>query len=132
MKTLVKDFNLRHKWMNNRASAVYPLDIKAKSDFVISFLNYWRIKNKLNRIILILSVFNEKGKKIKKKKIKIVKNHYNISISKDLNLTEFKGMVQIEFFSKQNIRYAFPAISGFYISPDEFISGVHSAGRILK
>ena len=64
MKTLVKDFNLRHKWMNNRASAVYPLDIKAKSDFVISFLNYWRIKNKLNRIILILSVFNEQGKKI--------------------------------------------------------------------
>lgn len=41
-------------------------------------------------------------------------------------------MVEFEFFSKSNVRYPFPAITGFYVSPKKYISGVHSAGRILN
>ena len=132
MKTLAADFNARNKWYNNRSSAVYPVDIKDKSDFILSFLNYWKLKNKLEKIQLRISIFNQNGTKKNEKKIEIVDKHYQISISKKFNLKRFKGMAQIEFFSKSNVRFPFPAISGFYISPKKYISGVHSAGRILN
>ena len=40
-------------------------------------------------------------------------------------------MVEVEFISLDNLRFAFPGITGFYISPKKLISGVHSAGRII-
>lgn len=68
--TLLEDYNARIDWKNNRSSAIYPLDIKKKSDFVLSFLNYWKLKNNLDEIELNISLYNQNGKILKKKKLK--------------------------------------------------------------
>jgi len=89
------------------------------------------MKNKINNVFLIISIFKEDGGKYGQKKL-YIKDHNEISISNAFNLKKFKGIAHVEFFSEQNLRFPFPAISGFYISPKKLLSGVHSAGRILN
>ena len=104
MKTLAKDFSERNEWQNNRSSAVYPLYIKDKSDFILTFINYWKMKNKINNVFIIISIFKEDGEKYGQKKLHI-KDHNEISISNVFNLKKFKGIAHVEFFSEQNLRF---------------------------
>ena len=130
-RTLKQDFERRKKWINHRSSTIYPINIKNNSDFLLLFLNYWKLKNKINKLRCNLKFFNEEGNIIKFYKYKI-KTHNEIYISKILPENYFSGMLEVEFISPENLGYPFPGISGFYVSPQKLISGVHAAGRILN
>lgn len=131
MNTLKHDFQKRSQWYTNRSSCIFPLDIKKGSDFCLSFLNYWKLKNNITNIILNMRFYDQEGnlKKIHTKTI--IENHNEIYVSSIIG-KNFKGIVDIEFISTQNLRFPFPGITGFYISPNKIISGVHSAGRVLS
>jgi hypothetical protein len=131
MAILKKDFELRKKWYSNRSSTIYPLDINKGSDFCLLFLNYWKLKNKINDLKMNLRFFDEKGNLITIYDTLIIKNHNEFFLKKIIG-KKFKGMVEVEFISSSNLRYPFPGITGFYISPEKFISSVHAAGRILS
>ena len=131
MRTLKKDFELRKKWYSNRSSTIYPLDIDKGSDFCLSFINYWKLKNKIFDLKMNLRFYDEKGNFVNFYETYIVKNHNEFFFKKIVG-NRFKGMVEVEFISSSNLRYPFPGVTGFYISPKKLISGVHAAGRILS
>ena len=104
MKTLRADFQNIRRSYTNRSSCIFPLNLKKGSDFCLSFLNYWKLKNNINDIKLNMRFYNEKGilKNIYEEKIN--DNHNEIYASKIVGKL-FKGMVDIEFISTKNLRY---------------------------
>ena len=130
--TLKKDFEKRATWYVNRSSCIYPLDLKKGSDFAIAFLNYWKLKNKINSLNVNLRFFDNNGTLKHIYSESITKDHYELKASQIISESSFSGMVEIEFISNENMRFAFPGISGFYISPDKLISAAHSAGRCFN
>lgn len=129
--TLKKSFNERTIWKNHRSSAIYPLDIVPNSDFTFLFINYWKLKNKLENLRCLITLYNQDGTIEHRNNYKL-KKHNELNLKKIFKIDYFKGMVEIEFISKKNLRFPFPAISGFYKSPGGLMSVVHSAGRILN
>ena len=129
--TLKKSFNERLIWKNFRSSAIFPIDIVHNSDFFFLFINYWKLKNKIENLKCLITLYNQDGTKEYRSNYRL-KNHNELSIKKIFKIDFFKGMVEIEFISKKNLRFPFPAISGYYMSPGGLMSAVHSAGRILN
>lgn len=128
-QNIEKTFIDRNLWKNNRTSAVFPCYINNNNDQIICFQNYWRWKNKIDDVFLILKIVDQKSIKTSSKKIKILE-HNSISIKKTFRINNFKGLVECQFFSKSNLRYPYPAIYCFYENKNNCISVVHSAGRI--
>ena len=91
MRTLKKDFELRKKWYSNRSSTIYPLDINKGSDFCLSFINYWKIKNKIFNIKMNLRFYDEKGNFVYFFDKLIEKNHNEFFLRKivEINLKEW-------------------------------------------
>ena len=131
MNTLKADFHKISKWYTNRSSCIFPIDIKRGSDFCLSFLNYWKLKNNIKDIKLNMRFYDENGI-LRNMYEQTIKDNHNEIYATSIVGKSFKGMVDIEFVSTKNLRYPFPGITGFYISPNKFVSGVHSAGRILS
>ena len=96
----------------------------------IVFLNYWKIKNKMNGITCNIRIHNKCGELIQTAVQKLIDKHYVISIKDILKINvPFQGIANIEFISEENFGFPFPAITAFYCSKSNF-SGVHSAGRV--
>jgi len=131
MTTLKKDFDLRKNWYSNRSSCVFPLDLKKGSEFCLSFFNYWKQKNNIDDLKMNLRFYNERGQLKKIFSDYIISDH-NEFFFREIVGNNFKGIVDVEFISTKNLRYSFPGITGFYISPKKDVSGVHAAGRILS
>ena len=108
----------------------HPSLISKINDVNIVFLNYWKIKNKIDNVICNIRIHDEKGNLIKLFTLNISKEHYAISIKSILESnTNFKGIAIIEFISSENFGFTFPGVTAFYSSNLNF-SGVHTAGRI--
>lgn len=129
--TLKQDFINRSSWLNFKASTIYPLNIKNKSDFLICFPNYWKIKNKIKNMICCIKLYDNNGHKISSKIVNIYL-HNEIYFSRIFKIKKFSGILEIDFQSTENLKFEFPGITGFYISPKKLISCVHSAGRLLS
>jgi len=128
--SLASDFNLRTNWFVNRASAVFPIYfVNKENDLFISFLNYWKIKNNNDKVILVFRIYNSSGQLKARQYYSSLKNNNCFSIRSVIKDLKFQGMVDVEVISTENLRYPFPAITGIFKSKDYF-SSVHSAGRI--
>ncbi len=130
-KSIEKTYRKRKQWFNNRASTIFPLYINDKNDQVIVFQDYWKWKNNINEVILNIRLRDEGGINFSSKKIEVQK-HNEISIKKEFNLVDARGMIECEIVSLSNIGYPFPALQYFFVSSTEQISSVHSSGRILN
>ncbi len=114
----------------NRSSAIFPLLLGKDNDVQIVFLNYWKIKNKMESVTCNIRIHNKSGDLIQTVAQKLIDKHYAISIKDILKINvPFQGIANIEFISEENFGFPFPAITAFYCSKSNF-SGVHSAGRI--
>lgn len=130
--SLQKDFEARKTFYTNRASAVFPIHFVCKeNDLQLSWLNYWSIKNKLdpNLITVNLRLYDSKGNLEVRTKTELQPSNNLVSMREYIKKDIFKGMVEIEIISSENLRFNFPAITGFYKSGSLY-SCVHSAGRI--
>jgi hypothetical protein len=129
---LKKDFSARALWVNYRSSAIFPLFLGKSEDTVLVFQNYWQWKSNIENIIANIFIRNCSGKLIYSESIHI-DLHNQISIKNLLSEEIFidKGTIEIEIIGDSNLGYPFPAILCFYKSM-EYISVVHSAGRILN
>ena len=136
-EALEKAFNDRVRFINNRSSAVFPvLLLSQEHDFLVTFLNYWQLKNGLNPELMRLNLwlYDDAGGLIDYQSLKIKDNHNCISIREATTIGKadnFVGSVNIEFVSLENLKFPFPAICGLYKS-GAFYSAVHSAGRVLN
>ena len=130
--SLKKDFSARALWVNYRSSAIFPFFLGAFEDTLLVFQNYWQWKSKIENLIANIFVRDLSGKLIHSESLQI-DTHNQISIKNILSDAEDidKGTIEIEVIGNKNLGYPFPAILCYYKSKD-YISVVHSAGRILN
>ena len=131
-QTLQNDFSLRKKFFTNRASAIFPIYfMSSKNDLILSWLNYWTIKNGIaeDYVSINIRIYDEEGNLHVRETLAQHQDSNAISLREFIEYDTFKGMVELEVVSVENIKFAFPAIIGFYKTGSLF-SCVHSAGRI--
>lgn len=129
--SLQKDFALRKEFFANRSSAVFPVYFRSKNnDLVLSWLNYWTIKNGLehSNLAINIRVYDHLGALVMREKVELEEQNNTLSVRSFLDQEVFEGMIEIEIISTENIRFTFPAVIGFYKSGSLY-SCVHSAGR---
>ncbi len=95
--SLKKDFELRNFFYTNRASAIFPiLFVNKLNDLYLSYLNYWKIKNKIdqNKLLINLRIYDQNGNIAIKKEIKNIHENNIISIRNFITKDQFSGMVK--------------------------------------
>lgn len=130
--TLEQDFKARKTFYANRASAIFPIHfVGLTNDLIISFLNYWTIKNELpaDSIIVNLRIYDQDGSLHCRELIDEIEDNNVLSIRDHILEEHFYGMVEIEVVSTSNLAFTFPALNAIYKS-NSLYSCVHSAGRI--
>ena len=119
----------------NRASAVFPVYLRKGTDLHIVFLNYWTIKNKIPKEMLLVNIriYDESGNLIKISTLEKLENHNQISIKsilqKEKQIENFDGTAHIEIISTKNLKFQFPGIMAIYQSNNLF-SVIHAEGRV--
>jgi hypothetical protein len=111
--------------------------LRSKTDLHIVYLNYWTVKNGVNRNELVINfrVYDSIGKAVLKISKEIGQTHNQVSIRSllaeftDCDVNDFDGMVEVEIISLKNIQFPFPGIIGIYQAGALF-SAVHAAGRV--
>jgi len=121
----------------NRSSALFFVKYSKKKKIFtdIHFLNYWKLKNKIAKVIGKLTIRNLNGSILMSKKIPISKiKSYCIKLKqlfvKD-DIKEFIGTVEIEIFSENNLYFPYPAIFARYHG-ENWHTGSHSTTRYLS
>jgi hypothetical protein len=131
LNSLNQAFKDRKSFYANRTSAIFPVYFKSvKNDLILSWLNYWTIKNKIDAksIVVNLRIYTSDGVMILREILQLQAENNSISIRSFISQSVFSGMVEIEIVSASNLAFTFPAIIGFYKSGTLY-SCVHSAGR---
>ena len=129
-KTLASAFSERPKFFSNRASTVFPIYFtNQNSDLILSFVNYWKLKDDIHPVSCNIRVFNADGTNLRRESFEVERLNNAISLRDFVEETTFEGMVELEIVSSKNIRFVFPAITAFFKYGD-FYSAVHSVGRI--
>ncbi|MAV76769.1 MAG: hypothetical protein CMG02_00255 [Candidatus Marinimicrobia bacterium] len=131
MKNIAKTLKERLQWVNFRANCLFPCYINGNNNQIISFQNYWRWKRKVN--VKAHLVLRSEDSSIVSQKEFDINSHNEISIKKEFELINFKGMVSVEIYSTENIRFPYPAVTCFYENnKGKLISCVHAASRLLN
>lgn len=118
-----------------RSSAIFPFIINESLDAKILFLSYWLLKRKIQDINYKITIRNLLGKSVFENKHKIsYTKSFVISVKEivkknkiDLN----SGSIEVEFFSKTNLVFPFPAVI-FNFDSKKSSTLVHSCGRIFN
>lgn len=127
--SLAESFKRQTKTLVHRASAIYPLRLRGGTDFSLLFLDYWKLKNKIEGVSCNIRAYAADGTLAARSTRKVVSPHNEISMRDLLGEDDFDGMVEVEIIASDNLGYAFPAIIGLYEANGAY-SLVHSAGRI--
>ena len=128
-KSLKEAFAARNTWQTNRSSAIFPVRLRARSDLVIAYLNYWALKNRIEDVLRVFRLYDSSGYVVGRQTAKVEGAGASVSIRKSFELQDgFDGMLEVEFISLANLRFPFPAVQAFYTAGNA-LSTVHSAGR---
>ena len=122
-----------------RSSAIFSVIINDKIDTEISFLSYWFLKRKIKKIIFNIVLRDRTGNKIVIKKINIsFTKVFNFSVRRLLSLTPYKldnenfiGSIELEFLSRVNMVFPFPAVM-INLKSKNSSAFVHTCGRIFN
>lgn len=114
-----------------RASAIFLAIVRPDFDTVITFMNYWREKNHISSVSALLTLRNAEGEKVLRQFFPIEDFVYEFSAAKLLGLSDFCGSIEVEFFSSEDLKYPFPAVDVYYVTPMG-VSFVHSSQRIFN
>ncbi len=118
-----KNFNTVH-----RSSLLVP-SFKG-SETIITFLNHFLIKRKINEISLKITALNNSGKRISSNTLSIEKPKvYEINLS-SMFTNEAKNYI-LEFYSANNLAIPFPAVIINHLGKN-FCNSVHSYNRVLN
>ena len=115
-----------------RASALFYALCGPEVNTRVGFLNYWREKNGVHEIGVLVTVRDAQGisRARSYKRLKDMTDHYDLRdmLGSDL---DFTGSIEVEFFSGEDLKFQFPGITVFYQTPAG-ISYVHSNQRVYN
>jgi hypothetical protein len=121
-----------------RTSAIFPALNLPGVATRICFVGYWMIKRRIPELTAVLTVRSEDGRIVgrtthsireaKAYRFELVDQLTAAAIPAD---TEFRGSLEIEFFSSRDLVFPFPAVIVNYYGPT-FSSFVHTAQRVFN
>ena len=115
-----------------RASAIFFVLVDSNINTHVSFMNYWREKNGNPSVSAMLTLRTKEGRKIYRDFFALEDFAYQFSLRDLATLqTPFVGSLEVELFSSQDLKYAFPAIEVFH-ETSTGISFVHSNQRVFN
>jgi hypothetical protein len=116
-----KNYNADYGFINRSSAIFYILNKKIKTN--VSILNYWKIKNNVDVVLLI--TYRELDGSIRKREI------FNFNDKNVINIKKFpftEGSIEIEAFGKQNLKIPYAAVMCVYENKNS-ISQIHSYTR---
>ena len=115
-----------------RASGLFFVVIDEQTTTRVSFMNYWRQKNGNNSVGALVTLRDAEGTKVSRRYIPINEMVYQID-ARDLleAIGPFVGSLEIDFYSSEDLKYAFPALSVFYETSGG-LSYVHTNQRVFN
>ncbi len=121
-----------------RASSIFFVYVDTQVNTHISFMHYWKEKNKNEAVSILVTLRNSEGKKIYRDFLILNELVYQFDAKKILTgkiakevALPFFGSFEIEIHSINDLKYSFPAIEVFYETPDG-VSFVHSNQRVFN
>lgn len=117
----------------HRASAIFPVFFTRETTMKLLFLNYWRIKRKIEHILCRYYIRDLSGNTLYKKCFYLDEARaYTLNLSQILGRRyPFAGSLEIEFCSPENLVFPYPAVVVLYEGKN-FSSFVHSAQRVFN
>lgn len=126
-----------------RASGVFYAIVDETRTTVVSFMNYWKLKNNNDQIGTLVTLRDRDGVRLARSYFELDKTVYQIDARELLELAQqqsnadmvtpnrFEGTMELEFYSKEDMKFAFPALLVFYTHPTG-VSCVHTNQRIFN
>lgn len=116
-----------------RASALFYVIADEHINTRIAFLNYWREKNDNPDVGVLVTVRDERGTKRARSYVKLDGMTYDFDLKAMLGdgASPFRGSMELEAFSSQDLKFQFPGLSVFYESA-RGVSYVHSNQRVYN
>ena len=115
-----------------RASALFYALCGKDITTRISFLNYWREKNGNADVSVMLTVRDEQGLKRKRFYTPLVDMTYDFDLRSFVDEgEEFRGSMELEAFSAEDLKFQFPGVSVFYQTA-RGVSYVHTGQRVYN
>jgi len=119
-----------------RASAIFYAVCGPFINTSVGFLNYWREKNHIDDIGVMVTVRDALG-------IKKLRQHKRLTAMTGLfdvcellesgghDASDFTGSIEVEFFAAEDLKFQFPGVSVFYRTPGG-TSYVHANQRVYN
>jgi len=115
-----------------RASGIFYVAVDEGIDTCVSFMNYWREKNHIDRVGALITLRDSEGEKVLREYFPLENFVYRLSARELLDSAEpFSGSLEVEIFSAEDLKFQFPALMVFY-ETDKGISFVHTNQRIYN
>ena len=115
-----------------RSSALFFAWVDEGIDTHVSFMNYWREKNGNTSVSALLTLRSAEGEKCYREFLPINQSTYQFSVKQLLRSpSRFLGSLEVELFSTEDLKFAYPALEVFYESP-KGVSFVHSNQRVFN
>ena len=119
-----------------RASAIFYALSGPHINTCVGFLNYWREKNQLDGIGVMVTLRDSLGIKKLRQHTRLTKATAFFDVRKLLSdggqdAGDFTGSIELEFFSAEDLKFQFPGVSVFYQTPGG-ISYVHTNQRVYN
>jgi hypothetical protein len=119
-----------------RASAIFYAVCGAGINTCVGFLNYWREKNHVDGIGVMVTLRDAQGnKKLRQhSRLSAMTGLFNVREmlqSGGHKPDEFVGSIELEFFSAEDLKFQFPGVSVFYRTPGG-VSYVHTNQRVYN
>lgn len=115
-----------------RASALFYVLVDEAVTTKIAFLNYWREKNGNPHVGVLLTVRDVVGALVTRSHVRLAKMAYEFDVREMLGgAAAFRGSIEVEAFSADDLKFQFPGLSVFYQSA-RGVSYVHTNQRVYN
>ncbi|MBG0744636.1 MAG: hypothetical protein IV298_14350 [Cylindrospermopsis raciborskii KL1] len=114
-----------------RASALFFVHVGDNIDTCVAFMNYWREKNSNDAVSAMVTLRDAEGQKVFRDYLELNDCTYQFSVKELTDSVIFTGSLEVELFSFRDLKYSFPALEVFYVTP-EGVSCVHSNQRVFN
>lgn len=115
-----------------RASALFYALVDEAVTTKIAFLNYWREKNGNAHVGVLLTVRDAAGKAVARQHVRLEGMAYEFDVREMLGgVAAFRGSIEVEAFSADDLKFQFPGLSVFYQSA-RGVSYVHTNQRVYN
>lgn len=115
-----------------RSSALFYALCSKTANTRVSFLNYWREKNNNPDVSVLITIRDAYGVKRSRVHERLANMSYTFGVRELLESSDdFRGSIEVEVYSADDLKFAFPGLSIFYDTPGG-TSYVHSNQRVYN